>query len=242
MESLLYSIVGLPVHPLVVHFAVVILPLSTIALIAIIYTPKIKVKYSFIAAAGIVLGSAAVLVAKQSGEALAEKIGTPVVHADYGSLLTIAAFIFMVLTIIWYQSAKGRKSRTASLLSHITALAGVAVLILTFLTGHSGAEAVWKGRLPDSSATSTPTPTTTSKSGGSYTSSDLQKHSLPTSCWSVINGSVYDLTRWINAHPGGKSAITSICGRDGSSAFNGQHSGAVSPLRELAKYKIGNFS
>ncbi len=242
MESLLYSIFGLPVHPLVVHFAVVILPLSTIALIAIIYTPKIKVKYSFIAAAGIVLGSAAVLVAKQSGEALAEKIGTPVVHADYGSLLTIAAFIFMVLTIIWYQSAKGRKSRTATLLSHITALAGVAVLILTFLTGHSGAEAVWKGRLPESSPTATSTPATTSKSGGSYTSSDLQKHSRPTSCWSVINGSVYDLTRWINAHPGGKSAITSICGRDGSSAFNGEHAGKSDPLRELAKFKIGNFS
>ncbi len=241
MESLLCSIVALPVHPLVVHFAVVILPLSTIALIAIIYTPRIKVKYSFIAAAGIVLGSAAVLVAKQSGEALAEKIGTPAVHADYGSLLTIAAFIFMVLTIIWYQSAKGRKSRTASLLSHITALAGVAVLILTFLTGHSGAEAVWKGRLPERSPTATSTPAT-SKSGGSYTSSDLQKHSDLTSCWSVVNGEVYDLTRWINAHPGGKSAITSICGRDGSSAFNGQHSGAVSPLRELAKYKIGNFS
>ncbi len=241
MESLLYSIVGLPVHPLVVHFAVVILPLSTIALIAIIYTPKIKVKYSFIAAAGIVLGSAAVLVAKQSGEALAEKIGTPVVHADYGSLLTIAAFIFMVLTIIWYQSAKGRKSRTATLLSHITALAGVAVLILTFLTGHSGAEAVWKGRLPESSPTATSTPTT-SKSGGSYTSSDLQKHSDLTSCWSVVNGEVYDLTRWINSHPGGKSAITSICGRDGSSAFNGEHAGKSDPLRELAKFKIGNFS
>ena len=241
MESLLYSIVGLPVHPLVVHFAVVILPLSTIALIAIIYTPRIKVKYSFIAAAGIVLGSAAVLVAKQSGEALAEKIGTPVVHADYGSLLTIAAFIFMVLTIIWYQSAKGRKSRTATLLSHITALAGVAVLILTFLTGHSGAEAVWKGRLPESSPTATSTPTT-SKSGGSYTSSDLQKHSDLTSCWSVVNGEVYDLTRWINSHPGGKSAITSICGRDGSSAFNGEHAGKSDPLRELAKFKIGNFS
>lgn len=241
MESLLYSIVGLPVHPLVVHFAVVILPLSTIALIAIIYTPRIKVKYSFIAAAGIVLGSAAVLVAKQSGEALAEKIGTPVVHADYGSLLTIAAFVFMVLTIIWYQSAKGRKSRTATLLSHITALAGVAVLILTFLTGHSGAEAVWKGRLPESSPTATSTPTT-SKSGGSYTSSDLQKHSDLTSCWSVVNGEVYDLTRWINSHPGGKSAITSICGRDGSSAFNGEHAGKSDPLRELAKFKIGNFS
>ena len=88
MESLLYSISGLPVHALVVHFAVVILPLAATALIALIYIPKLKGQYSFITTVGIVLGSAAVLVAKQSGEALAEKIGTPVKHADWASLLT----------------------------------------------------------------------------------------------------------------------------------------------------------
>jgi uncharacterized membrane protein len=55
MESLLYTIAGLPVHPLVVHFAVVILPLAALALIAIIYTPKLKNQYSFITVILIVL-------------------------------------------------------------------------------------------------------------------------------------------------------------------------------------------
>jgi uncharacterized membrane protein len=244
MESLLYTISGLPVHALIVHFAVVVLPVSAIGLIAIIYTPKLKGKYSFLAASGIVLGSASVLVAKQSGEALAEHIGTPVVHADYASLLTYAAFIFMVLTVLWYRSSKGRRSRIVTPISHVTAIAGVAVLFLTFLTGHTGAEAVWKGRLASTTpaATASPSATTPSKVTGTYNSADLKKHAIASSCWTAVHGSVYDLTKWAARHPGGKSSILSLCGRDGSAAFNGQHGGQSSPASQLANYKIGKFA
>lgn len=249
MESLLYTISGLPVHALVVHFAVVILPLAATALIALIYMPKLKSQYSFITTVGIVLGSAAVLVAKQSGEALAEKIGTPVKHADWGSLLTYAAFILMVLTLVWYRSTKGRKSRVVTPLGHVTVLAAVAVLGLTFLTGHTGAQAVWEGKLAalnSSSATSTakatPAATATSKVAGTYNAADLKKHATAKSCWSAINGNVYDLTKWINRHPGGSSVIIGLCGRDGTAGFNGQHGGQSRPASELAAYKIGKFA
>jgi uncharacterized membrane protein len=253
MESLLYTISGLPVHALIVHFAVVILPLSATALIALIYMPKFKSQYSFITTAGIVLGSAAVLVAKQSGEALAEKIGTPVKHADWGSLLTYAAFILMVLTLIWYRSTKGRRSRVVTPLGHTTVLAAIAVLGLTFLTGHTGAQAVWEGKLAalnsststknsTSTANATPKATATSKVAGTYNLADLKKHATATSCWSAINGNVYDLTKWINRHPGGASVIKGLCGRDGSAGFNGQHGGASRPASELAAFKIGKFA
>jgi uncharacterized membrane protein len=247
MESLLYSISGLPVHPLVVHFAVVVLPVSALALIAIIYTPKIKSKYSFITTAGIILGSAAVLIAKQSGEALAEQIGNPATHSNYGSLLTAGAFILMLLTILWYRSSKGRRSRVVTPLSHATAIAAIIVLLLTFLTGHSGAQAVWEGKLASATSTqakASPTPkaTAATKAKGTYTSADLAKHASVKSCWSAINGSVYDLTRWVAKHPGGRSVIIAICGRDGSASFSGQHGGAAKPASFLAKYKIGKFA
>jgi uncharacterized membrane protein len=249
MESLLYTISGLPVHALVVHFAVVILPLAATALIAIIYMPKLKGQYAFITTIGIVLGSAAVLVAKQSGEALAENIGTPVKHANWGSLLTYAAFILMVLTLIWYRSTKGRLSRVVTPLGHATVLAAIAVLGLTFLTGHTGAQAVWEGKLAalnsstgTSTAKATPKATATSKVAGTYNSADLKKHSTPTNCWSAINGNVYDLTKWINRHPGGASVIKGLCGRDGSAGFNGQHGGQSRPASELAAFKIGKFA
>jgi uncharacterized membrane protein len=243
MESLLYTISGLPVHALVVHFAVVVLPVAATALIALIYLKKIREKYAFITTIGIILGSASVLIAKQSGEALSEKIGLPVQHSDYGSLLTYCAFVFMVLTIFWYRSPKGKSSLSISPISHITALMAVAVLALTFLTGHTGAQAVWEGKLAkDAAPTSTPAPTSTSNVPGTFNLADLQKHATASSCWSAIDGNVYDLTKWIARHPGGQSVIKAICGKDGSASFNGQHAGASKPAAALAPYKIGKFA
>jgi uncharacterized membrane protein len=248
MESLLYSISGLPVHALVVHFAVVVLPVSSFALISIIYMPKLKNKYSFITTLGVVIGSAAVLIAKQSGEALAENIGLPVKHADWGSLLTYVAFILMVLTLAWYRSSKGRRSRVVTPLGHTTVLASIAVLGLTFLTGHTGAQAVWEGKLSQMSSSSSSisaakaTPKATSKTSKTYTLADVKKRSTAKSCWSAINGSVYDLTKWISRHPGGADAIKGLCGRDGSAAFTGKHGGQSQPISSLAPYKIGKFA
>ncbi len=62
------------------------------------------------------------------------------------------------------------------------------------------------------------------------------------SCWSAIDGNVYDLTRWINSHPGGAAAIRSLCGVDGSVAFAAQHYGQVRPVSRLAMYLLGPLS
>lgn len=239
MESLLDTVAGLPVHPLVVHFAVVVLPISAIALMAMIYTPKLKNKYSFISVMGVIFGSAAVLISKQSGEALSERVGLPIEHSDYGTYLTIAAFILMALSIIWYRTSWGRRSRVVTPLGHVTVIAGIAVLGLTFLTGHSGAKAVWEGKLDTSSQSSQ---TSKTSSDATYTAADVKKHSNAQSCWSIINGNVYDLTKWIQKHPGGESAIKSLCGVDGSSLFDGAHSGQAGPIASLKPYKIGKFA
>lgn len=236
MESLLYTVSGLPVHALVVHFAVVVLPVAATALIAMIYMPKIKSKYSFISVVGVVLGSAAVLVAKQSGEALAEHLGWPTEHADYGTYLTVAAFILMCLSLLWYRSAKGRRSRVVTPLGHVTVLAALAVLVLTFLTGHTGAQAVWEGKLNPKATTSATT------SAATYSAADLKKHATAASCWSAINGDVYDLTKWISQHPGGQSTIKALCGIDGSTMFDNQHGGQSRPVSTLINYKIGKFA
>ena len=72
-----------------------------------------------------------------------------------------------------------------------------------------------------------------------YTMADVQKHATAADCWSAINGSVYDLTKWESMHPGGSRAIVGLCGRDGSQAFNGRHAGSSSAATALADYKIG---
>lgn len=74
-----------------------------------------------------------------------------------------------------------------------------------------------------------------------YTMSDVAGHATPASCWSAINGSVYDLTTWINRHPGGPEAIQIICGKDGSGLFNNQHSGSKRTASALILLKIGTL-
>lgn len=80
------------------------------------------------------------------------------------------------------------------------------------------------------------------KTATSFTMADVAKHNSGSSCWTAINGNVYDVTSWINQHPGGAQSILSLCGIDGSSAFNGQHGGQRRPEAELATFKIGALS
>jgi cytochrome b involved in lipid metabolism len=89
---------------------------------------------------------------------------------------------------------------------------------------------------PTAKATPTPTPSTTQ---AGYTMADVKKASTRAKCWSAIDGNVYDLTAWISAHPGGASAITFLCGIDGSNAFKAQHENQSRPAMNLTKYLLG---
>lgn len=86
--------------------------------------------------------------------------------------------------------------------------------------------------------------TTTPTSAGqkTYTRADIEKHASQSSCWTSVNGKVYDVTLWISRHPGGAQAILSLCGKDGSSAFNEQHGGQTRPATELASFTIGDLA
>jgi hypothetical protein len=67
----------------------------------------------------------------------------------------------------------------------------------------------------------------------------VKANNSASSCWTVISGNVYDLTKWIGSHPGGSGAIRSLCGTDGTAEFNSQHRGAGTPQARLAGYLLG---
>jgi cytochrome b involved in lipid metabolism len=93
---------------------------------------------------------------------------------------------------------------------------------------------------PSATATSTPSPTPTpTTTKASYTMEDVKKANTRAKCWSAIDGNVYDLTSWISSHPGGASAITFLCGTDGSNAFKAQHEGQGKPSMRLSQYLLG---
>lgn len=83
-------------------------------------------------------------------------------------------------------------------------------------------------------------PTNTSTSNvQTYTMAQVAVHNSASSCYSAINGSVYNLTSFISQHPGGQATIKSLCGVNGTTAFNSQHGGQGRPASELASLKIG---
>ncbi len=75
-----------------------------------------------------------------------------------------------------------------------------------------------------------------------YTLADVAKNNTPALCWTIINGTVYNITSYIPNHPGGPAEISQICGRDGSELFAkpAQHaSGGAKDI--LAQFEIGKL-
>lgn len=75
-----------------------------------------------------------------------------------------------------------------------------------------------------------------------YTAAEVSMHAGESSCWSIVNNKVYDLTSFIGDHPGGDRNIIKICGKDGTSAFNSQHEGDKKPNATLGGFYLGELS
>jgi predicted Zn-dependent protease len=73
------------------------------------------------------------------------------------------------------------------------------------------------------------------------TSDEVKKHNSAGDCWSIIDGNVYDLTNWVESHPGGNERITAICGKDGTSSFLGKHSNSNSAKSQLNRFELGKL-
>ena len=86
--------------------------------------------------------------------------------------------------------------------------------------------------------TATPTPTPTPTVAG-YSMTQVRANNTARSCWTVIDGVVYDLTKWISNHPGGSGAILFLCGTDGTNAFSAQHQNQARPAIRLDTYRLG---
>ena len=157
-------IAGLPVHPLIVHIAVVVLPVAAFALIVVMALPRVNVLLRWGVIAALAVGSLAAWIAAESGEALSERVGEPEVHEELGENLPLVAGITLALGVIWavVSELSARASRVATTTGAMpsrawlpvriaisVAAAGMAVYAIyyTVLVGHSGAVATWLGRV-----------------------------------------------------------------------------------------------
>ena len=57
--------------------------------------------------------------------------------------------------------------------------------------------------------------------------SEIEKHNKENDCWVILYDKVYDLTEFINEHPGGKDSIMLYAGKDATEAFDLIHDESV---------------
>lgn len=72
-----------------------------------------------------------------------------------------------------------------------------------------------------------------------YTLAQVTAHKTSGDCWSVVDGSVYDLTAWIAKHPGGPEAVIAMCGKDATVEFEEQHGSKEETVALLQTFRIG---
>ena len=94
---------------------------------------------------------------------------------------------------------------------------------------------------PTPTPLATPTPSPTTEPAG-YTAQKVAVNNSKDKCWSIIDGNVYDLTGWINSHPGGDDSIISLCGIDGTAPFLAKHAGRPNPKQRLSGFILGPLS
>ncbi len=96
----------------------------------------------------------------------------------------------------------------------------------------------------NTTTTNTKPDTTKTDNGSStkmYTMDEVKAANTPEKCWTVIRGTIYDLTAWISKHPGGERGILSLCGTDGTAKFTGKHGGQAGPEKALSGFEIGKL-
>ncbi len=154
------EITGLPVHPLVVHAAVVLTPLAAALAVAFAVVPRWRYLTRWPLAVTTVAALASVWVSRLSGESLLESrpeirqlIRTHEERAELLSLLMIG-FTIVVAVAVWglggpsgLLSGRGaRDTRVAvldKLMPVLLIVGAVAVLAWVGLTGDAGSRVVW---------------------------------------------------------------------------------------------------
>lgn len=78
-----------------------------------------------------------------------------------------------------------------------------------------------------------------SELSGPFTADEVLKHNTREDCWIIVDGSVYDITSYIDDHPGGDSILNNAGGDSSIGVHGPQH--PISMFDVLALYKIGEL-
>jgi hypothetical protein len=145
------TIFGLPVHALVMHVVVVLVPLAAAGVVAIAAVPRWRERYGVLVLGIATAGLAAVPVATRSGGKLEDRLGASGVvarqinhHQEWGQRVIWPTLAMWLLVVVLVLMERQRREGTAvKVVAVLAALAAVAAATAVTITGHLGSTAVW---------------------------------------------------------------------------------------------------
>jgi uncharacterized membrane protein len=158
---MLQTFLGIPMHPLLVHFVVVFVPLLVLAALAYALVPGLRVRVGWLLVGLAVIAPLCALVAKISGDAFRARLAgrdhaSPELlslvdgHRHYATILVWLAaalgVVSLVLVLLPGRVPAVKQSKALSLgLVVLTVGLSLANAYYVFKTGDSGAHIVWSG-------------------------------------------------------------------------------------------------
>jgi len=145
------TVQGLPVHPLIVHATVVVVPTLALAVALYAVWPRFRAWARFgplaLAAAAVVLTP----LSTSSGESLEHRVGGSAAIEQHSHLADLliwwVAPLAVLAAVLWWWHRAERPARSGRSLALVAAVLPVAVavgtLVQVVLIGHTGAEAAW---------------------------------------------------------------------------------------------------
>ncbi len=142
---------GIPVHALVVHGVVVLLPLAILSGIALSLRSTWREKYGSIVLGLAVVATLMVPIATQSGESLEVRVGDPGEHAELGDRLIYFALAYLLTLAILILGPRLRRLAGLGLkiVAGLVIATGIVCAVQVVLIGHSGAKAVWQDQVAE---------------------------------------------------------------------------------------------
>ena len=159
---------GLPAHPLLVHFPIVLIPILAIGAVAMAARPVWRQRFNWQLSGACAIAAVSAFVAAQAGKSFEEDLQPSLGsvadrHAELGDQSVLLAVLFLTGAVLvtamdrWYSTRRpllvGREvgagsvwvSRVAAGIAVVTAIIGVVATVWVIRAGHEGARITWLG-------------------------------------------------------------------------------------------------